>query len=137
MTYNAYYEFTISQIDKRNEKISDFDDETFFMNIYHFWCFTKYLSPYYSWNSKALERLKRNIKREWCKDFSNVNLFIELVENGRKQVNPFNYLHNSEDYFEILRRVKFSMDLLIKEKHLQKEEEKEKKVDFKRRKCIR
>ena len=107
------------------------------MNIYHFQCFTKYLSPYYSWTSKALERLKRNIKREWCKDLSNVNLFIELVENGWEQVNPFNYLHNSEDYFEILRRVKFSMDLLIKEKHLQKEEEKEKKVDFKRRKCIR
>ena len=104
------------------------------MNIYHFWCFTKYLSPYYSWYSKALERLKRNIKRKWCKDFSNVNLFIELVENGREQVNPFNYLDNSEEYFEILRREKFSMDLLIKGKHLQKEEE---KVDFKRRKCIR
>ena len=137
MTSGNHYESTIRRIENSTQKISDFDDETFFMNIYLFWCFTKYLSPYYSWYSKALERLKRNIKRKWCKDFSNVNLFIELVENGWEQVNPFNYLHNSEDYFEILRRVKFSMDLLIKEKHLQKEEEKEKKVDFKRRKCIR
>ena len=70
MPYSSYYEFTINQIDNGYQKISDFDDETLFMNIYHFWCFSKYLSLYYRWGIKALKNLKKNIKRKWSKDFT-------------------------------------------------------------------
>ena len=64
MPYSGYFEFTISQIENGYQKISDFDDETLFMNIYHFSCFSKYLSSYYRWGIKALKNFKRNIKRK-------------------------------------------------------------------------
>ena len=38
---SGYFEFTISQIENGYQKISDFHHETFFWNIYHFWCFFK------------------------------------------------------------------------------------------------
>ena len=101
MSYNGYYEFTISQIDNGYQKISDFDDETLFMNIYHFWRFSKYWSPYYRWGIKALKNLKRNNKRKWSKDFTNVNLFIELINQELKKVNPC-------DYFLILKIILLS-----------------------------
>ena len=62
MAYNGYYEFTIRQIDYGNQEISEFDDETLFMNIYYFWCFEKYLSLYYLWGNEALARLKKILK---------------------------------------------------------------------------
>ena len=34
------YEFTIAQIDNERQKISDFDNDTLFENIYNYWCFT-------------------------------------------------------------------------------------------------
>ena len=40
----SYSEFTIAQIDNGYQKISEFDDETLFMNIYNYWCFANYLS---------------------------------------------------------------------------------------------
>ena len=64
MSYNGYFEFTISQIENGYYKVSDFDDETLFINIYNYWSFVKYLSPYYKWGNKALRRLERNIKRK-------------------------------------------------------------------------
>ena len=134
MPYSGYFEFTISQIENGYQKISDFDDETLFMNIYHFWCFSKYLSPYYRWGIKALKNLKRNIKRKWSKDFTNVNLFIELVNQELKEIDPCNYFFNSENYFTKLMFAKPIMDLMIRDRHLSK---KNKKVDFKIRKCIR
>ena len=134
MSYNAYYEFTISQVDNGYQKISDFDHETLFMNIYHFWCFTKYLSPYYRWGNKALKNLKRNIKRKWSKDFTNVNLFNELVNQQLKEIDPCNYFFNSENYFTKLMFAKPVMDLMIGDRHIQN---KNKKIDFKIRKCIR
>ena len=76
----SYYEFAIAQIDNGYQKISEFDDETLFMNIYNYWCFTNYLSMYYIWRHTALDRLRTNLKRKWKKDFTNVNLFIELCE---------------------------------------------------------
>ena len=42
MSYSGYFKFTISQIENGYYKLSDFDDETLFMNIYIFWCFTQY-----------------------------------------------------------------------------------------------
>ena len=138
MAYSGYFEFTISQIDNGYQKIFDFDDETLFMNIYHFWCFSKYLSPYYRWGIKALKNLKRNIKRKWSKDFTNVNyLFIELVNQELKEVDPSNYFFNSENYFTKLMFAKPIMDLMIRNRHLSKEKMKKNLVDFKIRKCIR
>ena len=37
------YEFTIAQIDNERQKISDFDNDTLFENIYNYWCFTSYM----------------------------------------------------------------------------------------------
>ena len=99
MAYSGYYEFTISQIDYGIQEISEFDDETLFMNIYHFWCFSKYLSPYFIWGDEALTKLKRNIKRKWSSDFTNVNLFIELIKKQFEPINPCDYFFQSEDYF--------------------------------------
>ena len=129
--------FTFSQIENGYQKISDFDDETLFMNIYHFWCFSKYLSPYYRWGIKALKNLKRNIKRKWNKDFTNVNLFIELINQELKEVDPSNYFFNSENYYTKLMFAKPVLDLMIRNRHLPKEKMKKKLVDFKIRKCIR
>ena len=137
MPYSSYYEFTINQIDNDYQKISDFDDETLFMNIYHFCFFSKYLSPYYRWGIKALKNLKRNIKRKWSKDFTNVNLFIELVNQELKEVDPSDYFFNSENYFTKLMFAKPIMDLMIRNRHLSKEKMKKNLVDFKIRKCIR
>ena len=133
MAYNGYFEFTINQIENGYQKISDFDDETLFMNIYNFWCFSKYLSPYYRWEIRALKNLKRNIKRKWSKDFTNVNLFIELVNQELEEINPCNYFFNSENYFTKLMFAKPVMDLMIKDRHLKMK----KKVNLKIRKCIR
>ena len=58
MAYSGYYEFTISQIDYGIQKINEFDDETLFMNIYHFWCFSEYLSPYFIWSDSKLYMFK-------------------------------------------------------------------------------
>ena len=103
------------------------------MNIYNFWCFSKYLSPYYRWEITALKNLKRNIKRKWSKDFTNVNLFIELVNQELEEINPCNYFFNSENYFTKLMFAKPVIDLMIKDRHLKMK----KKVNLKIRKCIR
>ena len=87
----SYYEFSVAQIDNGYQKISEFDDETLFINIYHFWCFTNYLSMYYIWRYTALDRLKRNIRKKWLKDFTNVNLFIELCERKTELISPFDF----------------------------------------------
>ena len=87
----SYYEFSVAQIDNGYQKISEFDDETLFINIYHFWCFTNYLSMNYIWRYTALDRLKRNIRKKWLKDFTNVNLFIELCERKTELISPFDF----------------------------------------------
>ena len=58
MACSGYDEFTISQIDYGIQKISEFDDETLFMNIYHFWCFSKHLSRYFIWGGSKLYMFK-------------------------------------------------------------------------------
>ena len=134
MAYNGYYEFTIRQIDYGNQEISEFDDETLFMNIYYFWCFEKYLSPYFLWGNEALARLKRNIKRKWSSDLTNVNLFIDLLKRGYQPINPCDYFLNSEDYFIKIISLKTDLDKLIKKRHLPKTKT---KTNIKIRKCIR
>ena len=131
---SLYYEFAIAQIDNGYQKISDFDDDSLFINIYHFWCFTRYLSPYYKWGSKALKNLERNIRRKWSSDFTNVNLFIELVHKNSKEIDPSDYFFNSENYFTKLMFLKPIMDTMVKDRHFPN---RKKKCDLKIRKCIR
>ena len=64
MAYSSYYEFTVSQIDNDEMKISELDNETLFMNIYNYYCFKKFMSMYYIWRHTALDRLRINIKRK-------------------------------------------------------------------------
>ena len=131
------YEFTIAQIDNGYQKISDFDNETLFENIYCYWCFTNYMSMYYIWRHTALDCLRSNLKRKWPKDFTNVNLFIELCDRKTELINPFTFYFNSEDYFQKLIILKTDLNKLIKEHHLtvlpQRERRKRKLI----RKCIR
>ena len=132
----SYYEFTIAQIDNGYQKISEFDNETLFINIYHFWCFANYMSMYYIWRYTALDHLKNNIRKKWLKDFTNVNLFIELCERKTELISPFDFYFNSEDYFQKLIFLKSDLDKLIKPNHLFFIERKKKKLKLKR-KCIR
>ena len=49
---DSYHEVAIFEIDRDNRNITKFDDETLFMNIYNFYCFSHYLSPYYKWEKE-------------------------------------------------------------------------------------
>ena len=130
-----YYEFTISQIENGYYKLSDFDDETLFINIYHFWCFLKYLSPYYRWENKALRRLEVNIRRKWNnKDLTNVNLFIDLIKKHSQEIDPTFYFFNSENYLTKLMFLKPVMDVMWDS---QKKKMKKKNTILKIRKPIR
>ena len=133
----SYYEFTIAQIDNGYQKIGEFDHETLFINIYHFWCFANCLSMYHILRHTALDRLKNNIRKKWLKDFTNVNLFIELCERKTELISPFDFYFNSEDYFQKLIFLKSDLDKLIKEHYLtilpQKRRRRRKLI----RKCIR
>lgn len=127
-----YFQFTVSQIDNKYMKLSQFKDETLFMNIYHYWCFVHFLSPYYSWENKAINTLKVNIIRKWPKkDFSNVNLFLELLSVKAKEVDPTDYFFRSEDYFTVLMSMKSVMDKMVSDRHLNHI------VIGSKRKCIR
>ena len=87
-----YYQFTVMQIDNKYMKMSGLKDETLFMNIYHYWCFVHFLSPYYSWENQAIKTLRINIIRKWPrKDFSNVNLFLKLLSCRTKELDPTKY----------------------------------------------
>ena len=94
------YEEKVCQIDSGNEKIDEFDKDTLFLNIYHFWCFSNYLSMYYIWRWTALDRLKMNLKKKWPKNFVNVNLFIELCKRKAELINPTVFYDDDESYFE-------------------------------------
>ena len=101
------YEEKVCQIDSGNEKIDEFDKDTLFLNIYHFWCCSNYLSMYYIWRWTALDRLKMNLKKKWPKNFVNVNLFIELCERKIEMINPVVFYSDDESYFEKSRRGSF------------------------------
>ena len=96
--FESTFEWVINQ-----KTIDEFDDETLFMNVYLFYCFSRYLSPYYHWEKKALKRLKENIIFKWPKEnFGNVFIFIELLSRGFQEVNPISFFWRPEDYFEHL-----------------------------------
>ena len=107
--FQSTFEWVIFKIDENQKTIDEFDNETLFMNIYLFYCFSRYLSPYYLWEKKALKRLKENIILKWPKETSeNVFVFIELLSRGFKEVDPTVFFWRSEDYFEHL----FKSDIL-------------------------
>ena len=114
---NYYFEFVISQIENGYFKISEFEEETLFMNIYYFYCFTMYLSPYCRWGKLALRKLELNIRRKGIeRDLTNVNYFIYLVKKQDHSINPNRYFFNSEDYFIKLMFLKPIMDVIYSEK---------------------
>ena len=127
------YENRIQEIDNNYDKIQDFDKDSLFSNIYHFWCFANYLSMYYIWRITALHRLKVNLKKKWILDLPNFNLFIELLERKTETLNPIIFYDDSESYFEKLFLMKSDVEKLIKSHHVIK---KKKKIIF-LRKCIR
>ena len=131
------YELTICQIDNGYQKITDFDNDTLFENIYTYWCFTNYMSMYYIWRYTALDQLRSNLKRKWPKDFTNVNFFIELCDRKTELINPFTFYFNSEDYFQKLIILKTDLDKLIKEHHLTVLPQRERRKGKLIRKCIR
>ena len=126
MDAESTFEWVIFKIDQNQKRVEEFDNETLFTNIYLFYCFSRYLSPYYKWEKEALKRLKENIILKWPKEtFGNVFVFIELLSRGFKEVNPTVYFYNSEDYFEQLLKLDMLKDDLIF------------KRIFKKGKCIR
>ena len=116
---DSYYETTIYAIDHNQIDIIEFDNDTLFMNIYHYWCFLHFLLPYYSWGKDATPKLRKNIIKKWpSNDFSNVYLFLELVSQMTRQVDLTYYFYKSEDYFELLMSLKSTMDQNICFRHL-------------------
>ena len=92
MTTNYYFEFIITQIENGYFKRSEFEEETLFMNIYYFYSFAKYLSPYSKWSELALRKLESNIRKQWIeKELTNVDLFIWLKNNPSKLIQPISY----------------------------------------------
>ena len=113
----SYYEITIAEIDNGYFKIKDFDNDSLFLNIYNFWCFSNFLLMYYIRRITALDRLKMNLKRKWTTHLANVNLFIELVERQIEKLNPLNFYFDIES-FEKLILLKPDFDRLIKPHHI-------------------
>ena len=133
MSYSGYFEFIISEIENGYYQVSEFDDETLFMNIYIFWCFTRYLSPYYKWGNSALRRLEVNIRRKWSyKDLSNVDFFIDLVKKQSREIDLSSYFFDSENYLTKLMFLKPIMDVMF-----DSQKKKNKKSIVKIRKPIR
>ena len=111
--FDSCFEYVIFKIDQNKQSIASFDSDTLFMNIYLFYCFSRYLSPYYTWEKEALSRLKQNIIIKWpANDFCNVYLFTELLSRGYREVDPTGFFWNSEKYFEYLLKIKDKLDLI-------------------------
>ena len=116
MNLEATLEWIIVRIDKNRETIDEFKNDTLFSNIYYFYCFSRYLSPYCEWEKEALKVLKENIILKWPKEtFGSdvVFVFIELLSRGYKEVNPTGYFDYSEDYFEHLLKLDILKDKSI------------------------
>ena len=128
------YEEKVHQIDSGNEKIDEFDKDTLFLNIYHFCCFSNYLSMYYIWRWTTLDRLKINLKKKWPKNFVNVNLFIELCERKIEMINPVVFYDDDESYFEKILLLEEDLMKNLKPHHIIKEKKKKIRKIYK---CIR
>ena len=118
------YEEKIRQIDSGNEKIDEFDKDTLFLNIYHFWCFANYLSMYYIQHWTALDRLKMNLRKKLQKNFVDVNLFIELCERKTEMISPIVFYDDNKSYFEKILLLEEDLMKNLKPHHIIKEKNK-------------
>ena len=118
------YEEKVRQIDSGNEKIDEFDKDTLFLNIYHFWCFANYLSMYYIQHWTALDRLKMNLRKKLQKNFVDVNLFIELCERKTEMISPIVFYDDNKSYFEKILLLEEDLMKNLKPHHIIKEKNK-------------
>ena len=118
------YEEKVCQIDSGNEKIDEFDKDTLFLNIYHFWCFANYLSMYYIQHWTALDRLKMNLRKKSQKNFVDVNLFIELCERKTEMISPIVFYDDNKSYFEKILLLEEDLMKNLKPHHIIKEKNK-------------
>ena len=118
------YEEKVRQIDSGNEKIDEFDKDTLFLNIYHFWCFANYLSMYYIQHWTALDRLKMNLRKKSQKNFVDVNLFIELCERKTEMISPIVFYDDNKSYFEKILLLEEDLMKNLKPHHIIKEKNK-------------
>ena len=120
------YKEKVRCIDTDNEKIDTFDKDTLFLNIYHFWCFTNYVSMYYLWRWIALDRLKMNLRKKSTKTFVNMNLIIELCERKTELISPVVFYDDDESYFEKILLLEEDLMKNLKPHHIIKEKKKKK-----------
>ena len=118
------YEEKVRQIDSGNEKIDEFDKDTLFLNIYHFWCFANYLSMYYIQHWTALDHLKMNLTKKSQKNFVDVNLFIELCERKTEMISPIVFYGDNKSYFEKILLLEEDLMKNLKPHHIIKEKNK-------------
>lgn len=114
MSANQYFELMLSNIEEKKYKLSDFDDETLFSNIFYCYNFIRWLSPYFKWGERAILRLKSNIRKKWPENDSltDVEYFIHLIEEQNKAIDPNEYFFNSESYLMKFMFLKPVMDVL-------------------------
>ena len=124
MSYETF-DHVINGIDNGFIDEKYFQEETLFINIFYYFYFTKYLSPYYSWGERIIKSLKRNIRRKWVDSLLNVDFFIDQLEKKKQEFNPVDYYDNSEDYFTKLLFLKPISDILFPE--VEKKKKKKKK----------
>ena len=120
------YKEKVRRIVSDDKKISEFDKDTLFLNIYHFWCFANYVSMYYLWQWTALDHLKMNLRKKWPKNFVNVNLFIELCERKTELISPVVFYGDNESYFEKILLLEEGLMKNLKPHHIIKEKKKKK-----------
>ena len=123
MSYELF-DLVINEIDNGNLDIKFFEEETLFMNIFYCYYYTKFLSPYLSWGEEIIRKLKRIIRRKWSKNLPNIEFFIKQIEKQTKEIDPFDYYFNSEDYFTKLLILKPISDVLFP---IEKKKKKKKK----------
>ena len=126
MSYQLF-DHVINGIDNGFIDEKFFEEETLFINIFYFFYFTKYLSPYYSWGVRIIKSLKRNIRRKWLKCLPNVDFFVSQIEKKAPELDPMDYYYNSEDYFTKVLFLKPISDILFP----MKEKKKKKKINKK------
>ena len=127
MSYQLF-DHVINGIDNGFIDEKFFEEETLFINIFYFFYFTKYLSPYYSWGVRIIKSLKRNIRRKWLKCLPNVDFFVSQIEKKAPELDPMDYYYNSEDYFTKVLFLKPISDILFPMKVKKKKKKTNKKI---------
>ena len=89
----------IHKLEHGEFEIEKFDTETLFINIYYYYNFVRFLSPYTRNYGKVLSKLKKNIIEKWRDELPNVWYFLKLLKKKSKDIDPNGFFYNSEDYF--------------------------------------